>query len=99
MENTVALVNSGATHDFIDSDFSSMHSLLSYPMSRSFQLLMADGRKSQEGLVSHEASLTLAIGPHMKNLKLNVTKLREYLIILRLPWLKQYDSYIHWSHH
>jgi len=76
-----------------------MHSLPSYPMSRPSRLLMADGRESQGGLVSREASLTLAIGPHTENLKLNVTKLGGYPIILGLPWLKRHDPYIHWSRH
>ena len=93
-KDTVALVDSGATHNFIDSDFSSMHSLPSYPMSRPTQLLMADGKESQGGLVSHEASLTLAIEPHTERLKFSVTKLGGRPMILGIPWLKQHDPYI-----
>ena len=92
-------MDSGATHNFIDSDFSSMHSLPSYPMSRPTRLLMADGKESQGGLVSHEASLTLAIGPHMESLKFSVTKLGGRPMILGIPWLKRHDPHIRWSRH
>ena len=49
---------------------------------------MADGKESQGGLVSHEAFLTLAIGPHTENLKFSVTKLGGRPMILGIPWLK-----------
>jgi hypothetical protein len=68
-------------------------------MSRPTRLLMADGKESQGGLVSHEAFLTLAIGPHTENLKFSVTKLGGRPMILGIPWLKRHDPHIRWSRH
>ena len=98
-KDTVALVDSGATHDFIDHGFVSMHSLPTYPMTRPIPLLMADGEESHGGPVSHETPLALTIGPHKETLTLGNTKLGGYPIILGIPWLKKHDPYIHWSRH
>src|SRR6202043_831609 len=89
-EDTVAMVDSGATHDFIDSDFTAMHSLPQYPMSTPRRLLMADGTESRGGLVSHESALHLAIGPHSENLRPNVTKLGNHNLVLGMPWLRRH---------
>src|ERR1700726_645151 len=96
-EDTVATVDSGATHDFIDSDFTAMHSLPQYPLSTPRHLLMADGSESRGGLVSHESALRLAIGPHSEDLRPNVTKLGSHNIILGMPWLRHHDPHIHWD--
>jgi len=68
-------------------------------MSRPTRLLMADGKESQGGLVSHEATITLAIGPHTERSKFSVTKLGGRPMILGIPWLKRHDPYIRWSRH
>src|ERR1700726_4554600 len=96
-EDTVATVDSGATHDFIDSDFTAMHSLPQYPLSTPRHLLMADGSESRGGLVSHTSSLRLAIGPHAENLRPSVTKLGSHNVILGMPWLRHHDPHIHWD--
>ena len=94
-KDAVALVNSGATHNFIDLEFISMHSLPTYPMTCPVPLLMADGEESHGEPVFHETSLALTIGPHKKILTLENIKLEEYSIILGILWLKQHDLCIH----
>ena len=95
--DTVATVDSGATHDFIDSDFTAMHSLPQYPLPNPRRLLMADGSESRGGRVSHESALQLAIGSHSENLRPNVTKVGNHDIILGMPWLRRHDPRIHWD--
>ena len=86
-KDTFAMVDSGGTHNFIDTDFSLMHALPTYPMSQPSRLLMADGNDSKGGLVSHEILLPIVIGPHSESTTFSVTKLGGYPIVLGLPWL------------
>ena len=98
-KDTFAMIDSGGTHNFIDTDFSLIHALPTYPMSQPSRLLMADGNDSKGGLVSHEISLPIVIGPHSETTTFSVTKLGGYPIVLGLPWLKEHDPHIHWSQH
>ena len=86
--DTFAMFDSGGTHNFIDADFSLIHALPTYAMSQPSRLLMADSNDSKGGMVSHEISLPIIVGPHSESTTLSVTKLSGYPIVLGLPWLK-----------
>jgi len=93
---TLIMIDSGATHDFMDGDFAKSHSVDTYPLPRPLELMLADGENSRAGTVSHAATVPLAIGPHLEDVPLRITKI-SYPIILGMPWLRRHDPWIRWS--
>jgi hypothetical protein len=96
---TFLMIDSGATHNFVDRNFVEMHQIETSPMPRFVKLLMADGQTSTAGLISEEASLPLGIGPHQETTQFHVTKLGGYPMVLGIPWLRRHDPWMHWSKH
>ena len=92
-----ALVDSGATNNFIDKDFAIRQQITLTPIpSRS--LLLFDGG-GNDVTITHGAIILLNLdhpfGPSWT--RLLVTNMTLFPIVLGMPWLRQHDPLVSWS--
>ena len=91
-----ALIDSGASSDFIDSDFVQRYHLSLDKKDTPMDLFVIDGRPIASGSVTHSCSLKVRLGGDSTPLKFDVTKLGPYPVVLGLPWLKSNNPHINW---
>lgn len=91
--HTHALVDSGATGNFISSDLVSKHSLPSLLRSKPVRVTTVEGCPLQDGLVTHDTHITLQIGDHSESLSLAIVN-TPYPVILGVPWLKHHNPLV-----
>ena len=92
--NTFAIVDCGATASFIDSLFAQLHGLKFSPLQHPQDLTVADGRILFSGAITHTVQIALALRAHREVLKLFITTLGQYPVVLGLPWLQKHDPHI-----
>jgi hypothetical protein len=98
---TYALTDSGAEgKGFVDQSWAESHELPLKKLKRPFPLEVFDGRESESGLVTHYITASLRIEDHFeKEVKLYVTQLAYYPVILGMPWLKEHDPRVGFASH
>lgn len=95
---THAFVDSGGNDiGFIDTNFAQKHNLDFIPLTTPRVLRVVDGRKSSSGMVTHTVTVTLTIENHHEIVKLFVTKLGQYPLILGYSWLSRHNPSINWQ--
>ena len=83
---TQAMIDSGATSSFIDTNFIKEHNLPLERKSSPIPLYVIDGRPVASGEITHNTiPLTLSITNHSEKLSFDVTQLGTYPIILGIP--------------
>jgi len=90
------MIDSGATTNFIDSRFVTLHSLplTSKPLTET--LLLADGKT--QVIISKEVQLSCLVAElFLSDITFQVTDLGLCPIILGLPWLKGANPSIDWK--
>jgi len=84
--NTIAMIDSGATGNFVSRTLVQSAGLLTRKKKEPYSLQMADGLELSTGSVGEETTLLhLAIQRHHKEISLNVVRIATYYIILRMP--------------
>jgi transposase InsO family protein len=96
--DTFALLDSGATSNFIDRSFATRHSFPLEPKALPYQLFVIDGRPIKSGEVTHSVSLVVQVGKHHQTLTFDVTSLGSYPVVLGTPWLRRFNPRIDWKH-
>jgi len=91
------MINSGASSQFIDLDFTLSLNLPLDLKRKPEDLVLADGVCSKVGQITHTCSLRLTIDQHMEDLTVHVTKLAGCNMIVGKPWLRQHNPTIDWS--
>ena len=94
---TTALVNCGATGNFIDV---SLLCLLELPLEKLPKPIIAnnvDGTANAKGTIRWKAHTNVLFKERTEKLKLMVLSLRCRQIILGMPWLKKWNSTIDWK--
>ena len=96
-KNHLALIDSGATNNFLDKQFAQqmgikLHRRSPLPLT----LLDAAGHQAT---VNHEAIICLNLHPPFGPawIRFLVTKIYSFPVILGMPWLQQNDPFISWS--
>ena len=95
--DTFALVNSGATGDFINQDLVKKKG---YQMQRLSQPLKAqnmDRSANQEGIIHHKVILYLCIAKTKERREFLVVNCEQENLILGLPWLWEINPLIDWT--
>ena len=94
--NTFAMADCGATASFIDCLFAQLYGLKLSPLQHPQNLTVADGRPVSLRTITHTVRIAFALGAraHRKTLKLFVTTLGQYPVVLGLPWLQKHDPCI-----
>lgn len=99
--STTAMIDCGATSNFIDSSFVSKHFIPIKTKSIPIPLNVIDGEPISSGpILSHTIPLSLSISfdsfSHSEILPLNVIAM-SFPIVLGIPWLRSHDPEILWS--
>jgi len=92
-----AMINSGATEDFIDKGFCSKYDIRTIQAKTIREVYLADGQPSAMGPITHTAKVPMDIGSHREFAIFQVAKLPNHEVILGMPWLKQHSPRIDWG--
>jgi hypothetical protein len=94
---TMAMIDCGATENFIDRRFAEHQGL---PLTKQLvprKVLAVDGRELEGGLVTHDAMVTMVINDHKEEIRLHWITIANSPIIIRLLWLWKHNPNIDWK--
>ncbi len=94
---TNALVDSGATGSFIDSDFVRRNGIATRKLSRPVPVLNVDGTPNEGGQIMEVVDLILRYKRHGERILLAVTNLGKKNLILGYTWLREHNPEIDWE--
>jgi hypothetical protein len=94
---TEALLDSGATHDFIDSRAITTLGLGTRTLPQTLQVTNVDGTVNQAGSITQYCNLWISRGDKTVKLGFYVANLGQDRIILGHPWFKVFNPIINWS--
>lgn len=102
--STYAMIDTGATSNFIDLSFVKAHGLPLEEKETPRELIVVDGRPISSGRITHHTLplrlVVLSSQPiHLETLGFDVTSLGAYPIILGMPWFRTHEPTISWSTH
>jgi hypothetical protein len=92
-----AMVDCGATSQFIDQDFPLKNGLKLRRKAVPEVLTVVDGRTSVAGDLTHEVTIQLLIDQHLENVVFQVTKRGSVPLILGQTWLRRHNPLIDWA--
>jgi len=96
---TTALVDSGASENFIDKAYAEASGIPMQQKTTPRRVLTVDGSEVTSGPVIHDAQIYLTINHHEEDIHLHCITIGNTPIILGLPWLKLHDPVIGWKNH
>src|SRR5690606_28628120 len=89
--STAAMVDCGATSQFINQSFCEEKGLKLIKKRVLETLHLVDGNLALAGLITHEVHLQLMIDQHLENLVFQVTRLGKTPLILGKSWLRRHN--------
>jgi len=92
-----AMIDSGATEEFINKGFCSKYNIRTTQAKTTRKVYLADGQPSAMGPITHTAKVPMDIGSHRELATFQVAKLPNHEVILGMPWLKQHNLRIDWG--
>lgn len=95
--NTVCMLDSGATSQFIDQEWAISQGLVLKKKKHPECLTVVDGRPSVAGDITHEVTIKVLIDQHSENLTCRVTRLGDHKLILGKSWLRLHNPVIDWQ--
>jgi len=96
---TTALVDSGASENFIDRAYVEASGIQMQQKAVPRRVLTVDGSEVTGGPVTHDAQIHLTINHHEEDIRLHCITIGNAPIILGLPWLKLHDPVIGRKNH
>src|SRR6266852_664716 len=94
---TNAMVDSGATQDFIDRNFCLRNQIPVWKKERPIKIYGADGKTSTSGRITNTAKTNMTIGSHQEESTFQMATKLKHAIILGLPWLKLHNPTIDYA--
>ena len=94
---TNAMVDSGATENFIDRQFCIQHQFPVRRLDQPRDIFLTDGKSSSVGPITHEAIIAIDIGSYREQIRFQVANLIKHEAILGMPWLKKHYPTINWD--
>ena len=88
-----AMIDSGASTQFIDLDFAVKNNLQLTLKPKPETFIVVDGREAESQL-THTCTLDLTVDQHLETLTFQGTKLAAWKVILGKPWLKRHNPNI-----
>jgi len=96
---TTALVDSGASENFIDKAYAEASRIPMQQKTTPRRVLTVDRSQVTGGPVTHDGQIHLTINRHEEDIRLHCITIMNAPIILGLPWLKLHDPVIGWKNH
>src|SRR5258708_38035141 len=93
----IALVDSGATENFMNLQYAKWLQLPIKHMDEPRKLLNVDGTENKSGELHHYTDLQAQTGTNHTNLQFYLTQLREQKTILENPWSAAAQPKIDWK--
>ena len=91
-----AMVDSGATENFIDSAVCKKHGIKTAKAKNPREIYLADGKPSPMGPVTHMTEVPMDISNHRELATFQVANLQHHEVILGMPWLREHNPTIDW---
>ena len=95
LKPALAMIDSGASTQFIDPEFAQGLRLQLDPKSVPESSIVVDGRRAAP--LTHTCTLDLLIDQHLETVTFQVTKLAGWQMILGKTWLKKHNPIIDWT--
>jgi len=92
-----ALLDSGATGNFIDQDFVRTKGINTWSISRPIPVYNVDGSPNEAGQISKVVDVILYYKTHSERTLLAVSSLRRQNMILGYTWLKDHNPEVNWQ--
>jgi len=92
-----AMIDSGATEDFIDREVCNKHGIKMIKAKNPWEIYLADGKTSAMGPVSHLTKVPINISSHRELATFQVANLQNHEVILGMPWLREHNPTINWN--
>jgi hypothetical protein len=80
----------------MDDRFASLHSIPLNPKPFPRPLHLIDGQPISSGAVTHDTKLSLQVGPHFENTRVDICRLDRYPLVLGITWLRQHNPLVDW---
>jgi transposase InsO family protein len=95
---THAMIDSGATGNFVNASFVSASGFVTEELRTPRDLYVVDGRPITSGQITHHLKTDLCSEKiHSEKISLYVTAIGSFPVILGLPWLRLHDPEINWE--
>ena len=92
--STEAMVDTGATGDFIDQDFVARAKLPTRKLSQPIPVYNVDGSPNEAGSIDRVVDIIMTYNGHSERILFAVTRLGKQSMILGFPWLKKHNPEI-----
>jgi len=92
-----ALLDSGATSNFINKDFVHTKGISTRSISRSILVFNMDGSPNEAGQISKVADVVLHYKTHSERTLLAISNLGKQSMILSYTWLKDHNPEVNWQ--
>jgi len=92
-----AMIDSGATEDFIDREVCNKHGIKMIKAKNTREIYLADGKPSAMGPVTHMTKVPMNISSHRELATFQVANLQNHEVILGMPWLREHNPTIDWN--
>ena len=92
-----AMIDSGATEDFIDQEVCNKHGIKMIKAKKQREIYLADGKPSVMGPVTHITKVPMDISSHRELATFQVANLQNHEVILGMPWLRIHNPTIDWN--
>jgi len=97
MYSVKALLDSGATGNFIDQDFVRTKGINTQSLFRPILVYNVDGSPNEAGQISEVVDIVLRYKTHSERTLLAVSSLRKQNMILGYTWLKDHNLEVNWQ--
>ena len=95
--NINAMLDSGATEDFMDKEVCKKHGIKMIEAEVEWKIYLADGKLSAMGPVAHMAKVSMDISNHRELATFQVANLQHHQVILGMLWLRGHKQTIDWN--
>jgi predicted aspartyl protease len=94
---TRALLDCGASSEFMDSEFAKLHNIPLIKLRKPWIIRNADGTLNEQGVVTHKAIVNLGINGKEEPTSFFIAGLGKDNIILGLTWFRKNNLIVNWK--
>jgi len=92
-----AIIDSGATEDFIDGEVCNKHGIKMIKAKNPREIYLADRKPSAMGLVTHMTKVPMDIISHRELATFQVANLQNHEVMLGMKWLREHNPTMDWK--